>query len=494
MISRVLRRACTSTPAALPWLMMISIGCADPAAGPGSARRPLSSFATGYVLALGETSIVTYVRVINGSSHTGPGLTSSPAGSAPGEFTASPQGVVAIDPASGTLTGTAPGRVNIAVALDGHRDTASATVVADTARTAARATHLGVGIVHTCARFTDAIVRCWGSNHSAQLGTGRSRDFTATLSPTPIAFNAPLVQVSTGTSHSCALTSVGQAVCWGDNTFGQVQASAPRYIESPLAVAQTLRFTAIAAGGFLTCGLTTNGTAHCWGLQLNGIQRLSGPRFTALSAGLGHACALDETGTAYCWGAGQSGQLGTGTAAEAQPTRVATTERFASIATGAGHTCGVTLTAQGRCWGDGALGQLGTGTRQSSALPVEVQLTAPLAHIDAGQQHTCAVTTDGVGYCWGSNLRGQLGIGAPSQPDPRAEDFMQMSPVAVPLDGRVRAIVTGRGQVTCALAIDQRIFCWGLNGTGAVGSGRLTLDARFALEVYWEPVAVRIAP
>jgi alpha-tubulin suppressor-like RCC1 family protein len=478
----------------LAWIVCTVSGCSDPVATPGTAGPALAMLATGYVLAPGESSIASYVVVAEGTASFGPGSGRLPASTTPASITGTPANILGIDPVAGSITATAPGHAALTVALTGSQDTASATVLADPSLSAATATHVAVGLQHACARLVTGVARCWGGNSQGQLGSGAARDFTATLSPAPIAFPPPLGQVSAGAFHSCALTPVGQAVCWGENTSGQVNASGERLIASPTSVASSLRFATLGAGGTHTCGLTPQGTVHCWGLQLQAIRQMTGPRFASLSVGFSHACALDETGIAYCWGTGQSGQLGTGSAQEAQPKRIASSERFASISAGTGHTCGVTLTERGLCWGAGSSGQLGTGTFESSARPVEVQLVAPLAYIDAGQSHTCGVTTAGVGYCWGSNLRGQLGIGPPIQSDPRAEDLIHASPRAVAGGTRFRTIAAGRGEFTCGIALDQHLLCWGLNTNGTLGSGRLILDPRVAIAVSWVPVAVRMAP
>jgi alpha-tubulin suppressor-like RCC1 family protein len=61
------------------------------------------------------------------------------------------------------------------------------------------------------------------------------------------------VNVSAGVGHACAVDNVGDAVCWGDNSFGQCAAPAG------------VSFDAIAAGDSHTCGLTTGGSLLCWG-------------------------------------------------------------------------------------------------------------------------------------------------------------------------------------------------------------------------------------
>jgi alpha-tubulin suppressor-like RCC1 family protein len=86
----------------------------------------------------------------------------------------------------------------------------------------------GALIGHTCAVDTEFYVQCWGRNVEGQLGVGRAPD-----SPRPLlvkgqsdAFDDPylggIVAVSAGGMHSCALSHLGEVLCWGDNEAGQL--------------------------------------------------------------------------------------------------------------------------------------------------------------------------------------------------------------------------------------------------------------------------------
>ena len=83
------------------------------------------------------------------------------------------------------------------------------------------------------------------------------------------------VQVSAGSEHTCAISTDGQAFCWGRNTFGQ-----------------------------LGDGTTTNSARP--------VPIVGGPQFGSIAAGVNHTCAVDLNNTAFCWGDGIHGKLGTG--------------------------------------------------------------------------------------------------------------------------------------------------------------------------------------
>jgi alpha-tubulin suppressor-like RCC1 family protein len=222
------------------------------------------------------------------------------------------------------------------------------------------------GFAHNCAISADQTAYCWGSNAFGQLGDGT--ETTVRFAPAPVFGGFKFRAVSSGSYHSCALTSEGAALCWGRNASGQLGDGTTANRVSPTAVSGALAFQSIGAGESWTCGLTTAGRAHCWGALPPGAATQSTPRayetapiFTSLSVGGAHACALTSDGTAYCWGDNGGGQLGDSTTTtRAEPTPVRGGMKFQSISAGYQHTCGRTL-GEGAvaCWGRNRAGELG---------------------------------------------------------------------------------------------------------------------------------------
>jgi alpha-tubulin suppressor-like RCC1 family protein len=67
-------------------------------------------------------------------------------------------------------------------------------------------------------------------------------------------------------------------------------------------------------------------------------------------------------------------------------------------------------------WGRNNLGQLGNGTNTNSNVPVAASTSGALAGktitaIAAGESHSLALASDGRVYAWGANVGGQLGTG-----------------------------------------------------------------------------------
>ncbi len=76
------------------------------------------------------------------------------------------------------------------------------------------------------------------------------------------------VTTTAGDAHPCGVTESGGAVCWGNNTFGQVgdgQLFADQV--APGRVAGRIEFNSVSAGASHTCGATTDGALFCWGIN-----------------------------------------------------------------------------------------------------------------------------------------------------------------------------------------------------------------------------------
>jgi len=77
------------------------------------------------------------------------------------------------------------------------------------------------GSNHSCIiRGADELY-CFGRNDEGQIGNGNSGSVVNQLQPALINID-PVVDVALGYYHSCALTNVGEVLCWGINFHGQL--------------------------------------------------------------------------------------------------------------------------------------------------------------------------------------------------------------------------------------------------------------------------------
>jgi alpha-tubulin suppressor-like RCC1 family protein len=82
----------------------------------------------------------------------------------------------------------------------------------------------------------------------------------------------------------------------------------------------------------------------------------------------------------------------------------------------------------------------------------------------AGYAHSCGVTTSGAGYCWGSNGSGALGNGTTTSSN---------VPVVVS-GGHVFASISPGRVFSCGLTTAGQAYCWGTNVEGELGDGGTT--------------------
>jgi hypothetical protein len=82
-----------------------------------------------------------------------------------------------------------------------------------------------LGATHTCAATSNGQLLCWGDNREGKLGIGETTpdgSDQAHWRPTVVPGLEPVVQVTAGTRFTCALGATGRIWCWGSNEAGQL--------------------------------------------------------------------------------------------------------------------------------------------------------------------------------------------------------------------------------------------------------------------------------
>ena len=97
----------------------------------------------------------------------------------------------------------------------------------------------------------------------------------------------------------------------------------------------------------------------------------------------------------------------------------------------------------------------------ASLATTPVAATTPM--VSAGVGHTLFVRSDGRFFAWGGNANGQLGDGTTIQ---------RTEPVTVSLPGGVSAVAIAAGvSHSLALGSDGKVYAWGGNSCGKLGTG-----------------------
>jgi alpha-tubulin suppressor-like RCC1 family protein len=137
---------------------------------------------------------------------------------------------------------------------------------------------LSLGASHSLVLTSDGMVFAWGMNLRGQLGNG-----TTTSSSSPVAVDVSgvlasktITSLAGGYTHSLALASDGTVYAWGADEYGML-GNASVAVQSYTAVAVDTTgvlsgktVSAIAAGLYNSLALTSDGDLVCWGLNSYG--------------------------------------------------------------------------------------------------------------------------------------------------------------------------------------------------------------------------------
>jgi alpha-tubulin suppressor-like RCC1 family protein len=223
---------------------------------------------------------------------------------------------------------------------------------------------LAAGGHFTCRASADE-VRCVGFNESDVTGL---RHYGHDPVGSPVAGLAhPILGLSAGYVHACALGADGRAYCWGGDTY--------QVLASPTTVPEC--FERSPAFGCRPDALPARVEVGFDAVPLR-----------ALSRGLSDTmCAITRSGEVTCWGANDYGQAGVDPTVASRLDRLsqrvrvedggAPIDHAVEVACGAAFCCARRDDDEVLCWGENDLGQLGDGTTDSESYDGDVPDAGP---------------------------------------------------------------------------------------------------------------------
>lgn len=381
-----------------------------------------------------------------------------------------------------------------------------------------RFSQVSAGGSHSLAIGSDGKIYAWGSNAESQLGRTQAEGD----SPVPVEVRGfpsgvTPVKVCAGSTHSLALGSDGKIYAWGSNEFGQLgrgdiptgssSSTAANPTPTPIqGLASDVTVVDICAGYFHNLLLDSKGRVWAWGKNEQGqlgntsvptgdgnaaalsttpvrVQGLSEDvGVVSISAGNNHNAVLDRSGKAYLWGMNGSGELGNGgttsspTAAPliGLPAGTVLTKILATY----GHTTALDSNGRAWTWGFGGSGEMGNGSEnRTNPQPLQVPLPSGvvLTDIETGYGFNMAPATDGKTYCWGWNGSGALGV--PSIPnDWNDQTSKALTPTTVQgLPENVSLTQVSSGFLfSIAIGSDGQTYSWGRNTENQLGLGAIS--------------------
>lgn len=367
----------------------------------------------------------------------------------------------------------------------------------------ANALSISCGRAHACALLEGGKVACWGANERGQLGAGLGLlGGDASARATLVDGLPPVVRVSAGETHTCAIDREGAAWCWGSNNFGEIGRPDLGYTEkhsAPNRVPGTGRgglvLRDIVAGADGTCAIAEGRKLACWGsfneVGGGGGVALAGDRgpgmapdpqtlpvvgVTNVARSRSHTCVTTShnvTSTLACWGVVRDGQLGRptpescpqGSCKRPEPVTLpgAAPGDVEELAASAWYTCARTKSRDLYCWEHGATStpDAANPKLESPAVPRGVPPKEVVA-VAAGHTNVCYLDTNGRAACFGRERWTAAPDGGPGPA------------LVAGVEGATR-IAVGQG-FACALA-SGKVKCWGAGGRGQLGGGAVVSEA-----------------
>jgi alpha-tubulin suppressor-like RCC1 family protein len=190
------------------------------------------------------------------------------------------------------------------------------------------AANIAIGLSSTTLLKTDGTVWTWGSNMFGELGNGemgfgigdQSKDV---LRPVQLTDLNHITQISSGYSHTLALSSDGTVWAWGENSYGQLGNGNIENQPIPIVIKVNSQVESVVGSRTHSYILNRSGNVWGWGDNLNGtmgngtFKPAANPEtignqkdILAIRASENQIFTFSADGHIWAWGDNSYGQLG----------------------------------------------------------------------------------------------------------------------------------------------------------------------------------------
>lgn len=338
----------------------------------------------------------------------------------------------------------------------------------------------------------------FGENVSGQLGVNQK-----SLAQVPAVVHFPAgvsawKEIAVGASHGLYLAGSGKLYAAGDNNWGQLGSGSdwsatptiPISVLYPDGVdSTTFTWKSIAAGNSSSFGIGSDGVLYGWGNNNNGQLgkgdkaytnkplRVRVPadvdsatfRFISIAAGYVHTIAVGNNGFVYEWGRQIGVQFPTDVLLPKKhfyPVGLDSTQvKFTRVVSGVYYAIAQADNGQLYAIGNNSQQQLGLGKAVSAnavrltrvQFPENVDTTMfRWTKVTAGYGHTLAIGANGRLYAWGANNLGMLGTGTTTQ-------VGIPTPVVMPAEIAGWMDVSAGNYHSTAIGTNNKLYGWGRN-------------------------------
>lgn len=279
----------------------------------------------------------------------------------------------------------------------------------------------------------------WGAGENNQLGTDKPENHPL---PAVIAEDRQWSKVAASRDTSFAIDAAGSLWAWGANTDGLRGDTDDESVPAPRQILTERTFTDVVASAKIGCALEQTGQAFCWGPGLLPTQVGAGKTYVQIAPGNSSVLLRDKAGAVSVW------------SLSGEPTPVPMDEAATYIAAGPESFYVVDVFGRLSAWGENAHGQLGDKTTTARIVPVKVASGLRFKIVGAGPSSAYGITRDGNLYAWGGNGNGELGLG---------NKAARTEPTLVSSEAAFIAVIAGQGTTAGALDSGHRLWLWGSN-------------------------------